>query len=525
MRIAAYARYSSDQQRQASLEDQLRNCRAWCDRNGLPAPVEYSDAAISGARLDRPGYMRLLAQIGDYDVLLVDDLSRLGRDKDEVGKTVKRLTFSGVRLVGVCDGVDTQRRGHKIDVGLRGLMSELYLDDLADKTHRGLTGRALAGASAGGLAYGYRVAGTGQRAVDPDQAAIVRRIFAEFLAGHSPRTIAKRLNAEHHRTARGKTWAGTAIYGDIRRGIGILANPIYIGQQVWNRSHWVKHPDTGRRCRQERPPAEWITSDHPELAIIDADTWAAVQARLGCNTSAATRAPDTPRPGRQPRHLLSGLLRCDGCGGPLVVVDRYNYGCNRAKDRGTCPSRLRVPRQAAERSILAGVKQDLLSEPAYQAFQRAVTAALRQAAPDDSQLRRRMADAQRVRDNVLAAIRAGIITPSTKAELERSEADATALQAELAAAARFQPAHVLPRARERWHRAVATLEAHARNLHAARDSLREILGDQITVRRNENGDLVAEIAASSTASASQISVVAGAGFGLYLREPVRILIR
>ncbi len=527
MRVAAYARYSSENQREASLEDQLRNCRGWCERHGLAPPIEYVDAAISGARVDRAGYQRLLAEIDRFDVLLVDDLSRLGRDKDEVGKTVKRLTFAGVRLVGVCDGIDTQRRGHKVDVGLRGLMSELYLDDLADKTHRGLTGRALSGASAGGLPYGYRVVGTGQRAIDDVQATVVRRIFAEFLKGMSPRTIAGRLNAERIPTARGRTWCVSAIYGDAKRGIGILANPIYIGRQIWNRSHWVKHPDTGRRIRQERPEAEWIITEQPELAIVDPATWEAVQVRLGCNAKANPGA-FSRKPGRQRRYLLSGILFCDECGGPLASVDRSHYGCVRAKDRGTCSSRIRVPRDAADRSILASVKGDLLSEAAFQRFQRAVTVALRQAAPDDTVTRRRLADALRVRENIMTALRAGIITQSTKLELERADAEVIRLQAELDAAKRYEPAHVLPRAREVWKRAVETLEHYGRDIPAARESLREILGERIVVRKNENGDLVAEVAASSTGSAperAQINMVAGAGFGLYLHEQTKILIR
>ena len=61
MRVAAYARYSSDQQREASLDDQLRNCRGYCARMGWPEPAAYTDAAMSGARNDRPGYLRLLA--------------------------------------------------------------------------------------------------------------------------------------------------------------------------------------------------------------------------------------------------------------------------------------------------------------------------------------------------------------------------------------------------------------------------------------------------------------------------------
>lgn len=179
MRVAAYARYSSAAQREASLDDQLRNCRVYCGRMGWPEPVAYTDAAMSGSRNDRPGYLRLVADSLRFDVIVVDDLSRLSRDSIEVAQAIRRLTFAGVRVVGVSDGTDTGRKGHKAEVGLRGIMSELYLADLADKTHRGLTGRALAGSSAGGLPYGYRVTERGQRAVVESQAAVVRRILEQ----------------------------------------------------------------------------------------------------------------------------------------------------------------------------------------------------------------------------------------------------------------------------------------------------------------------------------------------------------
>src|SRR5690606_3887343 len=267
--VAAYARYSSDAQREASLEDQLRNCRQYAARMGWPEPVVYTDAAVSGARNDRPGYLRLLADAPRFDVILVDDLTRLSRDSVEATKATRRLTFAGVRVIGVSDGLDTGRKGHKAEVGLRGLMGELYLDDLREKTHRGLMCRALDGASAGGLPYGYRVSATGQREIREDQAEIVRPIYAEYLAGRSPREIVAGLNRDRVPSPRGRTWAASAVAGDVRRGIGILANPIYAGRQVWNRSRWVKHPDTGRRVRQERPQSEWVVTEHPELAIVD----------------------------------------------------------------------------------------------------------------------------------------------------------------------------------------------------------------------------------------------------------------
>ena len=515
--VAAYARYSSDKQRDASIDDQLRNVRAYCARMGWPEPVIYQDAAISGARNDRPGYLRLLADAHLFDVILVDDLPRLSRDSVEAQRQVRNLRFSGVRVVSVSDGIDTAEKGHKVGVGLRGLMGEIYLDDLRDKTHRGLTGRALAGASAGGLPYGYRVTGTGERTIDPDQAAIIRRIYDAYIAGDSPRQIAIDLNRDGVPSPRGSTWAGTAIRPDVKRGIGILANPIYIGRQVWNRSHWVKHPETGRRIRRERPPEEWITTEHPELAIVSPEQWQAAQARHSRRTKGAGR------PGRPPRHLLSGILRCGGCGGPLVVVDRYNYACGRSKDRGTCPAPIRVSIKDAERELLAGVRAQLLSEDAYRRYLRAVSERLRAHAPDLTALQRRLQTATRERDNIMLAIRAGVITPTTKSELEAAERDVEQAEAELAQAKAYQPSTLLPRARERWQNAVEAMSDRARGNTKAREALQKILGT-VTVR-NENGDIVADIADSTTAPEhAQINVVAGAGFANYLTEPFRVVL-
>lgn len=521
MRIAAYARYSSDAQREASLEDQLRNCRAWCVRHGWPEPTVYTDAAISGARNDRPGYRALLAAAAQFDVILVDDLSRLSRDMGDVNAAVKRLRFAGVRLVGVSDGVDTERKSHMADVGLRGIMSELYLDDLAEKTHRGLTGRALAGASAGGLPYGYRITSVGERAIDEAKADVVRRIFALYLEGRSARAIAATLNAERVPAPRGSAWCASAIFGDVRRGIGILANPIYAGRQVWNRSRWIKHPDTGRRVRQERPQSDWVIRENPALAIVAADTWRRVQARIAgqhADTGGGKR-----NAGRPMKHLLSGLLRCADCGAALIIIDRYRYGCSARKERGeaVCSSTTRVDRRALEAAALAGVRRLLESDGAWQAAQRAVTDELKRCTPDLDAMKTRLAAAERVHANLMRAIREGIITPSTKAELLSAEADVDEARRTLAAMAALKPATIIPRLREIWQRAIDTLGTRPEETPAARQCLRDVLGDN-AVLRNENGETWIEASPSASADESQLALVAGAGYVRYLTAPIRI---
>ena len=504
MRPGIYARYSSSNQRAASIEDQLRDDLALCKRLGMGEPVIYTDSEISGERRDRPGYVRLLrdAQARVFDVLIIWDLKRLSR-ADDLPQVLSRLRFWGVRVI-TCDGYDSEQEGSDIRGWIDGMIGNKYLRDLAKATHRGLTGRAMEGASAGGLPYGYIVTSTGQRAIRPDQATIVCRIYDEYIAGRSARTIAAALNAEGVPAPRGATWAASAIRPDHKRGIGILANPIYKGEQIWNRSHFVKHPETGLRIRHERPREEWIIRQHPELAIIDRPTWDAALVRAKGNSIILP-----PRRGRPTSHLLSGILRCGDCDGPIIAIDRYRYGCARAKESGICRSRLRFSRSDAEHALVAGITRELLSDDAFREFQRAAQAGLKRNAPNIEHLERALAKAKNEHRNVMAAIKAGILTASTKAELETCEAAIISAEQALAQAQTSNPARILPAARAVWERMAKDLVNHVRDTPTARTALRGLIGSEIPVRTNENGDPVAVVADSCLHISN---VVAGAGF-------------
>jgi len=154
LKVAIYARYSSDNQRDASIADQLRVCREFATRQGWTIVDEFTDHAVSGATLLRSGFQTLMrdALNGRFDLVLAEALDRFSRDQEDTAGLFKRLTFAGVSIVTLAEGDITH-----LHVGLKGTMNALFLKDLADKTRRGLRGRVELGKSGGGLCYGYKV--------------------------------------------------------------------------------------------------------------------------------------------------------------------------------------------------------------------------------------------------------------------------------------------------------------------------------------------------------------------------------
>ncbi len=106
---------------------------------------------------------------------------------------------------------------------------------------------------------------TGEREVEPSEAAIVERILREYVVGVAPKAIARRLNQDRVAGPFGGTWSPSTIHGNSKRGTGILNNELYVGRLIWNRLRYVKNPDTGERISRLNPKAEWITREIPSL--------------------------------------------------------------------------------------------------------------------------------------------------------------------------------------------------------------------------------------------------------------------
>jgi site-specific DNA recombinase len=284
MRAVIYARYSSDLQREASLEDQLSVCAERAEREGWTVVGTYRDRATTGAdMLNRRGINELLADAKQrkFEILIAEALDRISRDQADVAAIYKRLSHYDVAIFTLAEG-----RVDELHIGLKGTMNALFLKDLTSKIRRGQRGRILSGFSAGGLSYGYKVirelddngdVTPGKRAISEQEAAVVRRIFAEYGKGKSPRKIAADLNADGIPSPRGRQWNASTINGHRGRRNGILHNQLYRGQLVYNRVRMLRDPETSRRISRVNPESEWVRIEISELRIVSEELWEGTQ--------------------------------------------------------------------------------------------------------------------------------------------------------------------------------------------------------------------------------------------------------
>lgn len=488
---ATYSRYSSDNQRETSIEDQERQQTARITAEDWSAGGRYSDRELSAATpmALRPGGRAMLdaAARGEFHILLIEALDRCWRDIVDQERTIRRLEMMGIRIIGVADGYDTRHDDRELQRGVRGILNQQYLRDLAKKTHRGLTGQVLRGGHAGGLAYGYRSIARGAvqaLEVDVDQATWVHWIHERYGAdGWSCQRIAAELNRLGVRTGRGGTWSVSALYGSPNKGSGVLNNEAYIGRYIWNRSAWVKDPDTGKRLRIARPESEWIVESRPDLRILDDATWQATRARMdGARLSGGSKGK-----GARPRTLFGGLMVCAKCGGTMIAVSPHQYGCAQHKDRGPAVCAGTYIRRSATDTILMGiVRRELLDPSAIVEMRERVAALLNSARRDAAanDVRAKLADTEREIERLVDAIAAVGHSDAIAARLRTAEVARDRLRAQAVAAAAAAPS--IDDLMARYKRQVVDLQtALQADTDRARAALRDYFGP---IRIEETAD-------------------------------------
>lgn len=356
MRVAIYARHSSDKQT-TSTTDQIARCQAWCLQKGYEVSEIFYDEAISGANLlNRPGIRDLISVSlqTSFDRIICEDLSRLSRDQSDIASFFKKMLFLDIPIETIAEG-----EINELHIGLKGTMNALYLKDLADKTRRGMIAAVLGGSLPGGRTFGYDlireyhngVPIKGLRAVNAAEADIVRKIYQDYYNGQTLEQICASLNRLAIPAPRGDKWLKTTLIGTQQRKTGILRQTLYKGIVTFNKMAYKKHPDSGKRLSVMRPEDEWIRVPLPELAILDDALFNDVQALIDHRSSRQklrrqhsavmtreekrTEAAETSRNNRKsqikerryPLQLISRKLYCADHGTSIRSIRSGLYNC------------------------------------------------------------------------------------------------------------------------------------------------------------------------------------------------------
>jgi len=459
IKCAIYARYSSNNQREASIEDQIRKCREAAKSKGWIILEDhiYYDKAQSGTQIDsRKSFKKMLSvamsENCPFQKIIVDDTSRIARNTKEALNIFLLLNFYGIHIYYVAQRIDTAEETAEEMITINGLIDSIYIRNLAKETHRGIEGQVLKGFSSGGKRYGYYSAPVHNGRVDiygnpiaegyilkinPEEAETVKRIFKLFgEEGYSARRIANLLNKELKETGkpkppRGDYWRVSTIIGSKKDFRGILNNEIYIGKYTWNKTSSRRNPENGKKKRILKETDKWISILKPELKIISDELWQKVKQRQRY-LKEITNGKYTKAKKIYARNLFSGLMSCGICQGNIVIVSggKYaKYGCSNNWNKGfsVCENAAKIDKNRIELEILQALKLDFRNDKFINYLFKKVNAIIRAKFKENKNvlmyraLKDELKKINREIDNFINAIKAGIITESVKNQLLLSE--------------------------------------------------------------------------------------------------------
>jgi site-specific DNA recombinase len=513
MIAAIYARKSTDQSGvsddQKSVARQVEHARSYAQRKGwtVDEACVYVDDGISGAEFaNRPGFLRLMNALRPrppFQVLLVSELSRIGREQLETGYAVKQLSQAGVTIVSYIEDrellLDTPT--DKFLMSAVSFAAEIERDKARQRTYDAMVRKARAGHVTGGRLFGYDnvdVAGADgdrshvERRINRGEAIVVQKIFQLCARGEGLKGIAKTLNAggalaPRNQQGRSRTWAPSSVRE-------VLHRSTYRGLITWNKTK--KRDAWGQRNCTDRSEADWLIIPAEQLRIVSDAQWEAAHARLTQRRASYARwkqgqggEPDGRGVRRQ--YFLAGFGRCSCCGGSMQVVSRssttgrlFRYICSSYWNRGrsVCANGLTSEMPLADGAIRQLLRKEILGRTAVveRALERAVeilrvdhTNQPRQA------LERQLAGVETELANLAETAARGGAVPIILEKLTDRDSARRRLTSELAAL-------------QRVDRPLGSVTALRRQLRARLGQWDELLGGNIAAARPLLSDVLAD---------------------------------
>jgi|GEM_PF-128911 site-specific DNA recombinase len=361
-RAVLYARFSSDNQREESIEAQLRAMHEYCSRNSIVIIHEYCDRAKSATTDDRPEFLKMIAasREGNFDFAIVHKLDRFSRNRYDSAYYKRELKKNGVQLLSVLEQMDDSPESIILESVLEG-MSEYYSKNLAREVMKGMRESAMDCRYIGGwIPYGFRVDPQTHRYIINDyEAEAVRMIFRDVADGCGYNVVLNKLNSMGYRTRLGNTFSKETLYE-------MLRNEKYNGVYVFSRA--ASKDELGRRNNHlDKPIEDQIRIPGGMPKIVDDETFARVQAIL------TSRKRHGRRDGKR-KYLLTGMVFCGlcghrYCGDSMQTGGEKNrsvigtYFCNNRKNHGAhACSNSNIHQEPLEELVLRKIEEIVFDE-------------------------------------------------------------------------------------------------------------------------------------------------------------------
>ena len=406
MTAVIYARYSSDNQREESIEGQIRECTAYAEKNGFTVVKHYIDRAISAKTDNRPQFQQMIkdSERGIFDIIIVWKLDRFARNRYDSARYKTQLKRNGVKLVSATEVISAGPEGIILESVLEGY-AEYYSADLSEKVVRGMTENALKGIYNGGtIPFGYMIDETRHYQPDPLLAPYVEQTFQKYADGATMTDLRDWLKAHNIKNSMG----GEMSYNTIQR---MLSNRRYIGEL---------------RLRD-------VVQPNAIPALVSEDLFNKVQEKLTKNKKAPARhkAEDT--------YLLTTKLYCGKCGALMFGESGVShtgkmytyYKCAAAKKKKTCDKKA-VRKQWLEDLVVNETMKLVEDDASMNAIIAKVMELQNQESTDLPIYEKQLKETEVGITNMLNAIQMGILTSSTKERLEALEEQRKELQARIA---------------------------------------------------------------------------------------------
>ncbi|MDD4496126.1 MAG: recombinase family protein, partial [Eubacteriales bacterium] len=359
VRAVIYARFSSDNQRDESIDAQIRAISEYAKKNEIVIVGEYIDKARSAMTDNRPEFLRMISEASEqkFDIVLVHKLDRFARNRqDSIGYRMQ-LKRHGVSLVSVLEYIDESPESIILESVLEA-MAEYYSKNLAREVQKGMKENALKGLHTGGKPpFGYDVdPETKKLVINEKEACAVRLIFDRFIEGYGYDKIMNELNAHGYRTKCGNPFGKNSLHGIVR-------NEKYTGTYIFNRSA-AKDVDGKRNNHKNKDDDEIIRLDDAVPAIISKNIFEQVQRKI------VARKNNKPSNKAKEVYLLSGKIYCGECGYSMggnkkmsgrSKTPHVTYRCMGKKNRHICDNK-EMRREYIETYVLEKLSEYVFDE-------------------------------------------------------------------------------------------------------------------------------------------------------------------